>query len=623
MSLTIGNVVGAPARGAGGVARLCAAADALIEGLCVSLMLLSAAIACLQVFCRYVLNASLPWPEEVALWAFGWAVFLGAAVALGRDTHISIDLLQRFIPSSWRRYHRFFVQAMVAATSIMMMVHGLDFVGRVVQLSPAMEWPMKYLYLSVPVGGALNLAYLARPRGPALWPGVAAVLAGAAIYLAVRFGAGLVYGEGSSATALMIVALILILLEVPVAFALAFGAFAAFAPTGDLMLVTVTQNMAASVNSFTLLAIPFFILAAAVMNTGGITARLVDLATRLVGHWRGGLGQANVVTNTLLAGVSGSSTADASAIAKLMVPEMERRGYHRAFSCALTSASATLANLIPPSLGLIIYAALASASVGALFMATIVPGLMAAAALAIVVYFVSLRSGYGSDTPRATSRERLTAFNQAIPALLLPLVIVGGVRFGVFTATEAGAVAVVYALICGALVYRRLTAGNLLAAARESLFDTVAVVVIIAAASPFAWVLAVEQVPQKIAHGLGALTANPYILLLLINVFLLVVGLFMEMIAAMVILVPILVPIVKAVGVDPVQFGIVLVMNLVIGALTPPMGMLVFTTARIGQVNVVEVFRAVMPFIVGLVVVLALTTYVPALTLAPVRWFGP
>ena len=193
----------------------------------------------------------------------------------------------------------------------------------------------------------------------------------------------------------------------PIVFALAFGAFAAFAPLGDMMLVIVTQNMAASLNSFTLLAIPFFIMAAAVMNAGGITARLIDLATHLVGHFRGGLGQANVVTNTLLAGVSGSSTADASAITKLMVPEMERRGYDRAFSCALTAASSTLANLIPPGLGLIIYAALASVSVGALFVATIVPGLMAALALSVVVWLVARRRGYGGDLPRASGRARL------------------------------------------------------------------------------------------------------------------------------------------------------------------------------------------------------------------------
>ena len=234
------------------------------------------------------------------------------------------------------------------------------------------------------------------------------------------------------------------------------------------------------------------------MNAGGITPRLVDLAMQLVGHMRGGLGQANVVTNTMLAGVSGSSTADASTIAKLMVPEMARRGYSRPFSSALTAASSILANLIPPSLGLIIYAALASVSVGAIFVATIVPGLMVAATLMIVVYIMSRKRGYGGDLPKTSLSQRMSSLGLAIPALILPVIIVGGVRFGVFTATEAGAIAFVYALLCGALLYRKLTARNLLEAVREAVFDTVVIVVIIATAAPFAWVLAFEQVPQKI-----------------------------------------------------------------------------------------------------------------------------
>lgn len=597
--------------------------DGTLETLSSLLMLAAAAIASLQVFCRYVLSAALVWPEEVALWAFSWGVFIGTAVLIGRNGHIAIDLLSRFLPTRLQTAHRFLVQVVVAAASIMLVIHGWDYMGRTMAVAPATQWPIRYLFVAVPVGGVLNLIYLLRPNGTGLWSGIASVAAGALLYYAVLHGGPLLYGESGSATVLMIVGLALVFLEVPIAFALVFGAFASFVPLGDTMLVVVAQNLASSLNSFTLLAIPFFIMAAAIMNVGGITVRLVDLATRLVGHLRGGLGQANVVTNTLLAGVSGSSSADASAIAKLLVPEMEKRGYAREFSCALTSASSTLANLIPPSLGLIIYAALASVSVGALFVATIVPGLLAATALATVVYVVSRMRGYGADIPRATGRERLSAFAVAIPALILPLVIVGGVRFGVFTATEAGAMAFLFAIFCGALIYRKLTVGNFVEAIREATSDTVAVAIIIAAAAPFAWILTFEQVPQKIAAALGALNSNPVILLLLINLFLLVVGLFMEMIAALVILVPILVPMVLAIGFDPVQFGIVLVLNLVIGALTPPLGMLVFITARVGKADVGSVFRAVLPFVGALILVLLLVTFVPALSLGPLQWFGP
>ena len=239
--------------------------------------------------------------------------------------------------------------------------------------------------------------------------------AGFLIYLAIRFAAPYLYGEAGSAIVLNIVGLVLIMIGTPIAFAMAFGAFAAFAPFAKILLVTIPQNMAASLNSFTLMAIPFFILAAAVMNAGGITPRLVDVAIKLVGHMRGGLGQANVVTNTMLAGISGSSTADASTIAKLMVPEMAKHGYDRPFSAALTASAATLANLIPPSLGLIIYAALASVSVGALFVATVVPGLLVALSLMLTVYVMSRSRGYGGDLPKASAADRLSSLGMAIP----------------------------------------------------------------------------------------------------------------------------------------------------------------------------------------------------------------
>ena len=598
--------------------------DRILETLCVVLMLVAVGVSCMQVVLRYAFNSALPWPEELAIWAFCWAVFLGMGMATGRDAHIAIDVVTRQLSPRGKAGLGFFNQAIIAASSFMLVIHGLDYVSRAIAASPALQWPMKYFFLAVPVGGALNLFFLAWPRANrTILRGLAVLVSGFALYVAIRYGAGYVYGESGSAIVLNIVGLVLIIVGTPVAFAMAFGAFAAFAPFAQILLVTISQNMAASLDSFTLLAIPFFILAAAVMNAGGITPRLVDLAVQLVGHMRGGLGQANVVTNTMLAGISGSSTADASTIAKLMVPEMARRGYDRPFSAALTASAATLANMIPPSLGLIIYAALASVSVGALFVATIIPGLMVAASLMLTVYVVSRIRGYGGDIPKASARQRLNSLGMAIPALILPLLIVMGVRFGVFTATEAGAIAFVYAILCGALLYRKLTAANLLEAIRESVLDTVLIVVIIATAAPFAWVLAYEQVPQKIAQSMAGLVENPWVLMLVINLFLLVVGLFMEMIASLVILVPILVPLVIAAGIDPIHFGIIIVLNLVIGALTPPLGVLVFTTARVGGADQAATFRAIIPFTFVLIGVLLLISYVPAFTLLPVQWFGP
>jgi tripartite ATP-independent transporter DctM subunit len=594
----------------------------VVETIAATLLTCSALVALLQVFCRYALDNSLSWPEELAQWMFIWAVFLGSAALAGGTGHIAIGIFSPWLSAANRQRHRALVDGCMAAAAMILLSEGISFVAKTTYVSPGLQWSFKYLYAAVPAGGALTLLFLLQLRRRDWgwsWRNWAPLLAGAALY------AGWLYAApnlplGNTAWTLMAVAFGMIALEVPIAYSFVLGTFAAFSAQGDLMLITIPQNMGSALNSFTLLAIPFFIIAAAIMNAAGITTRLVEFASSLFGHLRGGLGQVNVATNTMMAGVSGSSMADAAAIAKIMVPEMSRRGYSPAFSCALTSASATLANLIPPSLGLIIYGALASASVGALFVATIVPGLLTACALATVVYLMA--GDRGRDLQRADGAARRHAFAQAIPALLLPVVIVGGVRLGVVTATESGAIAAIYALFCGIFLYRVLTGPVTLAALRDSLRDTVAVSIIIAAAAPFAWTLTVEQVPQKVAAALGGLAANPAVLLLLINAFLLVVGLFMEMIAAMVILVPILVPMVKAAGIDTVHFGVVLVLNLVIGALTPPMGMLVFTTARVGGVPVVDVFRAVMPFLGALLVVLMAVSYLPEITIGVVRYFG-
>jgi C4-dicarboxylate transporter DctM subunit len=600
--------------------------DGALEVGCILLMITTVAVTLTQVFFRYVLNASLSWPEELARWAFVWMVFLGMALAVHRNSHIAIDLLRRNLSDRWQSVHTIFVQVVICATSIALLRHGWDLARRASYVSPALEWHFRYLYAAVPSGAALNLFYLARQRLPGMkYPlnAIIALVGGLFLYLMIRqLSTTVLAGLDPSAT-LLICVVILLLLGAPVGFALAFSTVVAISPQGDLMMLTVSQNLTSALDSFILLAIPFFILSGGIMNITGITDRLIRLATSLVGHLRGGLGQVNIVTSVMMGGLTGSSMADAAATSKTLVPAMEQRGYHRNFSCAVTSASSVLANLIPPSLSLILYGALASASVGALFIATIVPGLLVAGALMSMVFIVSTRKGYGRDVERATTHERMAALYRASPALLLPIGIVGGVRLGIFTATEAGAMAFFYSLGIGFLFYRQINLNALVDSVRESFQDTIAVMFIVAAASPFAWVLVTEQVPQKIAAILGEMASEPALLLLLINVFLLIVGLIMELVAAMVILVPILIPIITLAGINPIHFGIVLVINLVMGALTPPMGMLIFTTSRIARASVAGVFYATLPFLLFIIVVLFLVTYIPALSLILPNWIGP
>jgi tripartite ATP-independent transporter DctM subunit len=606
--------------------RLGDAIERAAEAAAIALLLTTIAIALLQVFCRYVLGGALAWPEEAVKFVFVWFVFLGAAMVTRRGQHIAIDMLPRSLPERWLPWHAAFARTVSAAASGFLFVYGWQLTRAASFVSPALEWPHTYLYLAVPVGAALALLLklltpVAGMRG--LLPSALTVAAGLALafVLAWMGDQGLFGFPQSIALALGVLVIGLMMLGVPLVDALVFGTCAAFLPRGPLMMTSVPQGMVNGMD-YLLVAIPFFILAAGYMNAGGITDRLVALAVSLVGHFRGGFGHVNVLTNTLMGGVSGSSTADAAAIAKTLVFPMAAQGYPKPFSVALTASASILANLIPPSLGLIVYASLAAVSVGALFVGTIVPGLLMAATLSIVVWLSCRKHGYGPAGRKATWTERGSAAKLALPALALPLLIVGGIRYGAFSATEAGAVAALYSLLCGVLVYRSANGRTLLHATRAALSETVTVMIVIAASAPFAYALVIEQVPQRIALLLGTLAGSVILLLLVINVFLLAVGLAMEMIASMVILVPLLVPLLKAANVDLVHFGIVMVANLCIGALTPPLAVLVFTAARVTDTPVPDTYRACRPFMAALLVWLALITFVPALTLWPVRFFG-
>jgi C4-dicarboxylate transporter DctM subunit len=607
-------------------ARIAGAVDIGVETVSATLLVGTVAIAFVQVVFRYVLNSALSWPEEMARFAFVWFVFLAAAMVTRRSRHIVIDLLPRALEPSARRMHACAARVISSAAAVFLLVYGVDLVLKSTYVSPALEWPYTYLYLAVPSGAAISLVLLALEpvagfdRG---WSGALSTLAGLGVYVALGSAAGTsAMGSLGVVWPLVIIGIGLMMLGIPIVDALIFSTFVAFLPQGELALLPVPQGLTNALD-YLLLAIPFFMLAAGLMNVGGITERLVAFAATLVGHFRGGLGHVNVLTNTLMGGVSGSSTADAAAIAKTMVPAMERRGYPKPFGVALTSAASILANMIPPSLGLIIYGALAAVSVGALFVATIVPGLLMALALSMVVHVECLRRGIGEHGERASWATRGAAAMRALLALILPLVIVGGIRYGIFSATEAGAVAALYAVICGAFVYRSAGPASLLRALRESLAETATVMVVIAASAPFAFALIIEQVPQKLAVAMGTLAGNWMLLLLVLNVFLLFVGLAMEMIASMVILVPLLVPILKAANIDLVHFGVVMVANLCIGALTPPLAILVFTAARVTDTPIHLAYRACRPFMVGLLIWLAVITFVPTLSLIPVRLFGP
>jgi TRAP-type transport system large permease protein len=404
-------------------------------------------------------------------------------------------------------------------------------------------------------------------------------------------------------------------LGIPLVFAL-FGAsvFTLLAIRPELPLTIVPQLFVSGIDSFALLAIALFFLAGELMTAGGVVDRILAFARALVGHVRGGLAQVGVISSVVMAGVSGSAVADAAAVGPLLIRSMKREGYPADFSAALIETASTLGPIIPPSIPFIIYAVLAGQSVGAMFLAGVVPGLVMAAGLSLVVYLLAGRL-HLPRSPRASFAVRLRATGRAVLALLAPVIIVGGIRGGVFTPTEAGAVAVVYVLLIGTLAFRALPLRAMLQALVRAAHATGAVLVILGASSIFAWIIADQRIGQELAATIRTLELQQWTLLLVLNLIFFAVGMFLDPLPALVILVPVFLPLVQAVGMDPIHFGVMIVLNLVIGLCTPPVGALIYMTASMGEVSPAAVVRASAPFLAMLVLVLALITYVPGMTL--------
>lgn len=400
---------------------------------------------------------------------------------------------------------------------------------------------------------------------------------------------------------------------IPVAFSLGCSVLYYFIAS-SIPLITLPQKMFGGMNSFVLLCVPGFILAGNLMNQGGITYRIIDFANSLVGHIRGGLGQANIVASMVFAGISGTATADSASLGAILIPAMEREGYDTDFSCAVTAASSCIGPIIPPSLPMIVAGTLTGLSVTKLFVAGMVPGLMLGFGMMLVCGSISRIRSYPKQEQQGWP-ERRKAFFGAFWALLMTVIILYGIMGGICTPTEASILAVVYALIVGTLVYRELPIKEIPVIVRESACTTTSILMLIGFANVFAWVLSREQIPTLVANAMLGLTQNKYLILLMINILLLFVGTFMETNAALAILFPTLLGVATKVGVDPIHFAIITVLNLVLGLITPPVGVCLFITSTVGKISLGKVAKAVLPFLAVNLMVLMLVTYCPALTL--------
>ncbi len=407
---------------------------------------------------------------------------------------------------------------------------------------------------------------------------------------------------------------LLLLLGTPIAYALGLASFFYLIFLNHLPLIMVAQRLTASLDSFVLMAVPFFILAGNLMNTGGVTDRLVRFAMCTVGHVRGGLAHTNIVTNMIMAGMSGSSVADCAGTGMVLIPAMQKEGYTPEVAAGVTASAATIGPIIPPSIPMVIYGVMAGASITKLFVGGFLPGVLMGLSLMALVY---LRANHWRVPfhRRATFAEWLTGLGHAILPLGLPGVIMGGIIFGIFTPTEAAAVAVVYSATLGMFIYHELGPVATLRVVQDSLYRTASVLFIFANAAVFSWLIAVERVPELASDWLLGATHSPGMILLILNIFLLIAGCLLDPTPILLITVPVLAPLVAKVGIDLVHFGVVMVLNLMIGLLTPPVGLNLYIVSNIAGISFWRAVRGVAPFIVPLLVVLALITYVPQVVL--------
>ena len=409
--------------------------------------------------------------------------------------------------------------------------------------------------------------------------------------------------------------ILFLLLSVPVGLALLLASLATILFTDvSLPFSLMTQVMITANDSFPLMAIPFFILAGVIMGRGGVSERLLDVASSFVGHYRGGFAVAAILTAMFFSSISGSGPATVAAIGTIMIPAMVKRGYNKVFATALIAASGTIGIVIPPSIPLVIYGVASGTSVGDLFLAGIIPGILMGLSLMIWAVLHARKNNYQTD-PKATWKERWQALNRGKGALLMPIVILGGIYGGYFTPTEAAVVAVVYGLVLSFLFYRELTWKETVSVIYDSSITTGSIMIIVAAAAVFGRILALEQIPSEVASAMMSISSNPIVFLLLVNLLLIIVGTFMETIAAVIILTPILLPLTVQMGIDPVHFGLIMIVNLSLGFITPPLGLNLFVAAGISDLKIEPLVRAIIPAFIALIITLLIITYIPQISL--------
>lgn len=599
--------IGMTGRGAGGqgarpLARALARLEAVLQGLGAAILAVLFLVVMAAVIRRYLFGGGFVWSDELAIWLHVALIAVGAPLAVTGLLSMRLDVLVRLLPHGGRRLADALAGGIAVQGALVLAFGGAGVAMLVGGTSTVLGLPEWLRFAAFAAGGGMIVLILtlhaALDRG---WSdALAALLLGACLYGLSQISTGVLLATPSLAAALLAAAGLL--LGAPLPLALLAGASIAGAFGGLLPEPAIVQNTVAGVSKFLLLAIPFFLLAGELLTSGGLAERLVRFAAALVGHRRAGLAQTALVSSVLFSGASGSSVANAAFGAKVMAPTLVARGYPPAHAAAIVAGVSMLDNIIPPSIAFLLLATATNLSVGSLLVGGFVAGGVLAVALAIGIH-LTVRNVVDA-APKASAGERVSSFIGALPAIGLGVVVVVGIRFGVVTVTEASALAVTYALVT-CLLLRSLNGRGILAALRSTATETAAIGLLIGASAPFAFLLALDRVSDLMAGLVTALGGGPYAVMLLANLVLLVAGLFLDIGAAILLLAPLLLPVAIAAGLDPIQFGVILVVNLMIHGLTPPLGILVYVVSGITRVPAGAVFRAVLPLLGVLLVALA------------------
>lgn len=590
----------------------------LAAGLFASFTLLTIQVVYRYVVIKLGVSASISWVEELARFLFIWISYLAVPVAVKNDSMVKIDVVYGLLPERLKAVNRLIVDILVAILAAVLYYEGTGMISQQMvypTYTAGLRIPYMIPYLILPIGFGLTVLRVAQSFVRHMCKCKIIDLAAAAVVVAIVFLPVLLGMQFPVALWIFGYFFVFLVLSVPIAFSLGLASVMTILGTGVLPM-GYTANIAFNgVNSVPIMAIPFFIVAGNLMGAGGLSRRLLSVADEILGRFTGGLALATIATCVVFAAMSGSGPATVAAIGGLTIPAMIERGYDKKFAAAIVACAGAIGVLIPPSNPFVIYAISSSTSIGKVFMAGIVPGLLVAAALMVITVYLAHKHGWKGEQCRFSAKRFASLIWDAKWALFVPILVLGGIYLGIFTPTEAAAVAAFYGLIVGVFIYKEIKPKELTECFAESCVTSSVVIVLIGMAAILCNIMTLQKIPVIVAEYITSISDNRIIILLLINIMLLITGTFMEAAAAIVVLTPILLPVVTLLGVDPIHFGVIMVLNLAIGFVTPPVGVNLFVASGIIKTSIKDMMKSVILPLMAMIVVLILVTYIPAFSL--------